>query len=198
MRRIVVTEFLTVDGVAESPERWVPSFWSEETGNYKLTELRSHDAQLLGRRTYETFAAAWPQRSDPDGFADRMNGMPKYVVSSTLTKPQWNNSAVISGNLEAEIARLKASPGGDILVAGSGSLVNFLLRTGLADEYRLMIFPTLAGRGKRLFSNENNAIDLELRETIALPHGVCVLTYVPAMTPPAGEFPDHFTLEKEA
>lgn len=198
MGRIVVTEFLTVDGVMESPQRWVPSFWSNETNAYKLDELHSHDAQLLGRATYESFAASWPQRSDPDGFADRMNGMAKYVVSSTLTKPQWNNSSVIDGNLVAAIAKLRALPGRGILVAGSASLVNFLLQNDLADEYRLMIFPIVAGSGKRLFRNAHSQRTLELKETRSLPHGVTVLTYVPAASEPGGEFPAHFALDREA
>lgn len=197
MRRVVVTEFLTIDGVMEAPERWMPPYWSDEINAYKLDELCSHEAQLLGRATYETFAAAWPQRSDPDGFADRMNRMAKYVVSSTLTNPQWNNSSVIDGDLVKAIMKLKEAPGKDILVAGSASLVNFLLQNSLADEYRLMIFPVIAGRGKRLFSDENDASSLDLKETATFPHGVSVLTYVPAVTLPSGQFPDHFKLTKE-
>lgn len=192
MRRIVVSEFVTIDGVMESPDRWVPPFWSPETERFKLQEILTADALLLGRMTYEGFAAAWPQRTDPDGFAERMNGVAKHVVSSTLTNPSWNNTTVMTGDPASEIARLKASEGGDILVAGSASLVNFLLKSGLADEYRLMIFPTIAGRGKRLFSAQTSIPTLELQEVTTLPLGIAVLSYVPATIAPGGVFPEHF------
>lgn len=180
MRKIVVTEFLSVDGVMETPERWVSPFWSDETGKYKLDEMFESGALLLGRATYEIFAASWPSRTDADGFADRMNEVPKHVVSSTLTKPRWNNSSIIDGNLAAEITKLKELPGRNILVAGSRALVNFLLQKGLADEYRLMIIPTILGSGKRLFSIENPPSPLNLIATVSLPKGVTVLTYAPA------------------
>ncbi len=196
MRRIVVTEFLTIDGVMESPDRWVPAFWSPETERFKLQEILAVDGLLLGRMTYEGFAAAWPQRSDPDGFADRMNGVAKHVVSSTLMHPTWNNTIVMTGDPVTEITRLKTTSGGDLLVAGSASLVNLLLKNGLADEYRLMIFPTIAGRGKRLFTAQPSSSTLELRNIEALPLGVTVLSYTPATTEPVGEFPEHFRHEE--
>jgi dihydrofolate reductase len=192
MRRIVVSEFVTIDGVMESPDRWVPAFWSPDAEQFKLREILSADGLLLGRMTYEGFAAAWPDRSDPDGFADRMNGIAKHVVSSTLMNPAWSNTSVMTGDPATEVARLKETTGGDIVVAGSASLVNLLLKSGLADEYRLMIFPTIAGRGKRLFSVQSSPATLELRGITELPHGVAVLSYVPATAEPGGVFPEHF------
>ena len=122
------------------------------------------DALLLGRRTYEGFAAAWPERSDEAGFADRMNSMAKYVVSGTLEQADWNNTTVIRGDLADGVRALKSQQGGDILVAGSGRLVAGLVEHDLVDEYRLMVFPTILGRGQRLFPESDATADLELVE----------------------------------
>jgi len=157
MGKIVVTEFITLDGVVEDPggaESFDRGGWAfrfqrgEEGDKFKLDELVAADAQLLGRVTYDGFAAAWPSREDPMGFADKMNSMPKYVVSSTLRDPEWANTQVISLD---DVASLRERHDGDILVAGSISLVHGLLARDLVDELHLMIFPVVLGSGKRLF-----------------------------------------------
>jgi dihydrofolate reductase len=173
MGKLVVTEFITLDGVVEDPGGSEGSavggfafkFDRGEAGNrLKLDELMASDAQLLGRVTYEGFAAAWPGRpSDP--FSDRMNGMPKFVVSSTLTEPTWNNTTVIAGDLRAEVSKLKEQFDGDILVAGSVTLVQGLLAADLVDELHLMVFPLVAGAGKRLFAEGTASTSLKLVET---------------------------------
>jgi dihydrofolate reductase len=140
MRRVVVSEFVSLDGVMEAPDKWHFQFWHEEMGKYKYDELFASDALLLGRVTYEGFAAAWPSRAGDDDFADRMNDLPKYVVSTSLEESlEWNNSSLIKGNTAEEVSRLKQQPGQDILIAGSADLVNTLMPYGLIDEYRLMI-----------------------------------------------------------
>jgi dihydrofolate reductase len=158
MGKIVVTEFISLDGVVEDPggaEGYEHGGWSftfdqgEEGRKFKLDELMAADAQLLGRVTYQGFAQAWPAMEDPFGFADKMNGMPKYVVSTTLTDPSWHNTTVLDNAAAAE--DLKGSCEGDILVGGSATLVRALTNLGLVDEYRLMIFPLILGSGKRLF-----------------------------------------------
>jgi dihydrofolate reductase len=160
--RLVVSEFVTLDGVMEDPggsEKtpgggWAFRFERGPGGDrFKLDELTAADAQLLGRVTYTGFAAAWPSISDEQGFAAKMNSMRKYVVSSTLQTAEWNNSVILRGNVVDEVRKLKAQPGGDILVAGSGKLVHTLAENSLVDEYRLMIYPVVLGSGKRLFSD---------------------------------------------
>jgi dihydrofolate reductase len=160
MGRIVVSEFVTLDGVMEDPGGsegfehggWAFTFERGADGDrFKLDELLAAEALLLGRVTYEGFAAAWPSRTDEAGFADKMNSMPKVVVSTTLEQPGWNNTTVIAGNVPEELAKLRDRIEGDILVAGSAQLVNTLAEHDLVDEYRLMVFPTLLGSGKRLF-----------------------------------------------
>src|SRR5436305_6129526 len=171
MRRIVVTEFISLDGVVEDPGGaegykhggWTFNFNDPEGMKYKLEETFQHDALLLGRRTYEGFAAAWPGRADEAGFADRMNSMPKYVVSSTLTDPAWENTTVLSGDLAVEVARVKERHERDVLVAGSGRLVRGLIERDLVDELRLMVFPTVLGAGRKLFG-EGEAKAFELAE----------------------------------
>jgi dihydrofolate reductase len=162
MGKIVVTEFISIDGVVEDPGGaesyrhggWSFTFDRTEAGDkFKLDELTSAEAQLLGRRTYDGFAAAWPSIQDPHGFADKMNGMPKYVVSTTLTEASWNNSTILSGDPVGEITALKQRLDGDLLVAGSVQLVHLLTAHDLVDEYRLMVFPVLLGSGKRLFAD---------------------------------------------
>jgi dihydrofolate reductase len=160
MSKLVVSEFVTLDGVMEDPggaEGFDRGGWAfkfergPEGDKFKLDEVLTADALLLGRKTYEGFAAAWPTVTDEVGFAEKMNTMPKYVVSTTLADPEWNNSTVIKGDVAAEIARLKEQAGGDILVAGSGQLVEMLMQHDLVDEIRLMVFPVVLGSGKRLF-----------------------------------------------
>jgi dihydrofolate reductase len=189
MRRIVVTEFMSLDGVIDSPGGdndfvrggWTFKFQDPEGFRYKLEELQQHDALLLGRVTYEGFAAAWPGRTDEAGFADKMNGMPKYVVSTTFDQDAltWENSTVISANVAEEIARLKEQPGGDILVAGSGALVRTLMAHDLVDEYRLMVFPIVLGTGKKLFGDTDDSVVLELADSRVLDTGTLILTYHP-------------------
>ncbi len=186
MGRIVVTEFVSLDGVIEAPgggEDYAHGGWTfeidrgAEGDKFKLDELREAEAQLLGRRTYEGFAAAWPRMNDEAGFAEKMNGMPKYVVSSTLEEAEWENSTVLSGDLAEEIAKLKQEVDGVILVAGSAQLVQGLIEHDLVDELRLMVFPIVLGSGKRLFgeSAEKKALKLSKSETVG--DGIAILTY---------------------
>ena len=188
MGRIVVTEFISLDGVIEDPggsEDYRYGGWSfefergEEGDKFKLDEALDADALLLGRKTYEGFATAWPSR---DGeFADKFNNMPKYVVSSTLKDPEWTNSTVIGSDLPAEVARLKAELDGDIVVHGSAQLVQALVEQGLVDELRLMVFPVVLGSGKRLFGETSDKRPLRLSNSKVVGDGVAILTYVPAV-----------------
>jgi dihydrofolate reductase len=182
MGKITVAEFLSLDGVMEDPGGaegyehggWAFKYPDEEGGRFKFEELMEHDAQLLGRVTYEGFAEAWPERKDEAGFADRMNSMPKYVVSGTLSDPTWSNTTVLP-DLDA-VADLKQREG-DILVAGSGRLHQGLVERGLVDEWRLMVFPIVLGRGKRLFGDAAGTTGLELVDSRQLASGTLYLTY---------------------
>jgi dihydrofolate reductase len=169
MGKLIVSEFVTVDGVVEDPggsEDWDLGGWAFEFergdvgDRFKLDEVMAADALLLGRTTYEGFAAAWPEREGD--FADKFNGMRKYAVSSTLTDPQWSNTEVLGADLEAEVGRIKGEHDGDILINGSVSLVGALSGTGLIDEYRLMVFPTVLGAGKQLFGAASRKENLKL------------------------------------
>ncbi len=188
MRKVIVTEFVTLDGVMEDPggaEKtahggWSSRFWSDDAGKYKLDEVLASGALLLGRVTYQGFAAAWPSMTDETGFADRMNGLPKFVVSTTLKEAEWNNSTVIQGNVAEEVARLKEQPGQDILVYGSGRLVRSLSQYGLVDEYRLMVHPVVLGSGRRLFGDGADPSVLRLAEAKTFSSGIVLLTYQPA------------------
>jgi dihydrofolate reductase len=185
MGKLVVTEFVSIDGVFEDPggaEGYEHGGWTfeydrgEEGNKFKLDELMEADVQLLGRVTYEGFAAAWPSREGE--FADKINSAPKYVVSSTLKDPEWQNTTVIPGNVAEEIAELKERTTGTILVAGSGTLVAALLGSDLVDELRLMVFPTVLGRGKRLFPDGIDRLKLKLIESRQVgPDGVQVHVY---------------------
>ncbi|HUH96264.1 MAG TPA: dihydrofolate reductase family protein [Anaerolineales bacterium] len=187
MRRIVVSEFVTLDGVMEDPggaEKFARGGWAfqfnrgAEGDKFKLDELMASDAALLGRKTYQEFAAAWPSRTGE--FADKMNGMTKYVVSTTLKKAEWNNTTIISSSIAREIAQLKIGPGRDILVAGSAQLVQTLIEHDLADEFRLMVFPVILGEGKRLFPDGSgrHALRLEAAQPVGTA-GVITLVYHP-------------------
>lgn len=184
MGKIIVSPWVTVDGVIESPHEWQLSFWSEDMRKFSNEQLHSVSALLLGRTTYEGFAGAWPSRGDEDEFSATMNKIPKYVVSTTLENPKWSNSTVIGGDVVSGIAALKEDTDGDILVYGSGTLANTLLSEGLGDEYRVWVHPTVVGRGKRLFEGEVDQSVLSLIATTTFESGVTVLTYVPA---PVGE-----------
>jgi dihydrofolate reductase len=186
MGRIVVTEFVSLDGVMEDPGgaegtrhgAWTFEFDRGEEGDrFKLEELQEADAQLLGRVTYEGFAAAWPSMEDKAGFAEKMNSMPKHVVSSTLGEASWQNSTILNGDLRDEVERLKQEIDGAILVAGSARLVQGLLALDLVDELRLMVFPVLLGEGKRLFGDLDDKRRLRLADSRTVGDGIAVLTY---------------------
>jgi dihydrofolate reductase len=181
MADIVITEFISLDGVVEDPGGaegfvhggWTFPYWNDEIAAFKLDETLRVDALLLGRVTYEGFAAAWPGRTDEQGFADKMNAMPKYVVSATLVDPEWSNTTVVALD---EVASLKERHEGDVLVAGSASLARALVEDGLADELRLLVYPVALGTGKRLFG-EGGKQDLRLARSEAYSSGVVNLTY---------------------
>jgi dihydrofolate reductase len=185
--KIVVTEFVSLDGVIEDPggsEDFKYGGWSfeissgEEGGKFKLDETFASDALLLGRVTYEGFAAAWPSR---DGeFADKFNTMPKYVVSSTIDAPTWNNTTVLKGEVAEEVAKLKENVDGNIVVHGSARLAQTLLDHGLVDELRLMVYPVVLGSGKRLFGDTSDKKPLKLVDSKIVGDGVAILVYQPA------------------
>jgi dihydrofolate reductase len=189
VRKVVVSEFVSLDGVMEDPG-WTFQFSSEEQEKFKFDEFAASDALLLGRVTYEGFAAAWPnmmeqyegpRRAELQEYSDMMNAYPKHVASTTQEEPlAWNNSRLIKGNVVEEVSRLKQQPGKDILVFGSAALVNTLLGHDLIDEYRLMVFPVVLGSGKRLFGDEIDTKVLKLAKTETFGSGVIVLTYEPA------------------
>jgi dihydrofolate reductase len=185
--KIVVTEFVSLDGVMEAPgggEDFVHAGWTfeinrgEEGDEFKLNETLEAEALLLGRVTYEGFAAAWPSREGE--FADKLNSMPKYVVSSTLEEAEWNNSTVLKGDVVEEVSRLRQGSGGDIVVHGSARLVQTLVEQGLVDELRLMVFPVVLGTGKRLFGDTTDKMPLQLLDSKTVGDGIAILIYRPA------------------
>ncbi|TDW99065.1 dihydrofolate reductase family protein [Dinghuibacter silviterrae] len=186
MRKIIVTEFTTLDGVVEAPGGnetphphggWQFKFNHPETGKYKVDELASVDALLLGRTTYENFAAYWPTQTGA-GFADPINRMPKYVVSGSLQKADWNNSHILR-DITKDVPALKKSDGGDILVYGSATLVKGLLHHDLVDELRLMVFPVSIGGGLRIFDDHRELKKFELKYSRTINNGVIILEYQP-------------------
>lgn len=185
MRQLIVTEFVTLDGVMEAPggepghphSGWVGDFMGEEQMKFKLQEVLDAESHLLGRVTYESFAEAWPQREGP--FAEKMNAMPKHVVTSTLDELEWNNSAALKGDVATEVAKLKQGEGGPILIAGSKTLVHALIGTDLIDELHLMVFPVVLGSGLRVFPESPDKTTLRLTGTEVFPTGVQVNTYRP-------------------
>jgi len=188
MGKIVATEFISLDGVIEDPggsEDYVHGGWTfeidrgEEGGAFKLGEVEEAEAQLLGRVTYEGFAAAWRKMEDDAGFAERMNSMPKYVFSSTLEKAEWTNSTILSGDFATEIAKLKDQVDGVILVAGSAQLVQGLVEHDLVDELRLMTYPCVVGAGERLFGETSDLKPMRLVDTRTVGDGLAHLTYQP-------------------
>jgi len=185
--RIVVTEFVSLDGVMEDPggaENFKHGGWTfeinrgDEGDKFKLDETLSSEALLLGRVTYQGFAEAWPSREGE--FADKFNTMPKYVVSSTLEEAEWKNSTVVTGDVADEVAKLKQEHDGDIVVHGSGRLVQALIEHDLVDELRLMVFPVLLGSGKRLFGETSNKKPLRLVDSRVVGDGVAIVIYEPA------------------
>jgi dihydrofolate reductase len=184
MGRIVVTEFVSLDGVMEDPggaEDFKYGGWSfeiprgDEGDQFKLEETLQSEALLLGRVTYEGFAAAWPSREGE--FADKFNTMPKYVVSSTLSDPSWNNTTVLSGDVPEEVEKLKQQHDGDIVVHGSAQLAQTLLAHDLVDALHLMVFPVVLGRGKRFFGETSDKKRLQLESSRVVGEGVLVLVY---------------------
>ena len=184
MAKVSATYFITLDGVVQDPHKWSFPYWSDDTARFKQEELWATDALLLGRKTYEGFAAAWPGRTDPDGFADKFNGMPKHVASGTLKDPAWTNSHVLRGDLATEVRKLKAKPGKDIGVHGSVSVTRALIAAGLLDELRLLVYPLVLGEGDRLFDGSVQA-RLELVEARPLAKGVVAQVY--KVLPPEGQ-----------
>jgi dihydrofolate reductase len=178
MRKIIVTEFLSLDGVMEEPT-WSLAYWNDTIAKFKKDELFASGAHLLGRVTYQGFAAAWPERKDEEGFADRMNSLPKYVVSSTLEKGDWQGTTIIREPVIENISKLKMSPEGDLLVAGSATLVQTLIQHKLVDEFHLLVYPLLVGKGRRLFRDGIGNQALHLMEMKSMGSGVILLVYEP-------------------
>ena len=179
MRKLIVTEYVTVDGVIDGFEEWFYPHWDDEIGVVKHAEMFASDTLLFGRVTYNLFADQWmPIRTDETGFAERLHSVAKYVVSAQLEHARWNNSTIIRGDVAAEVTKLKQQPGLDILVAGSGQLVHALRHHNLIDEYRLMVFPIIWGKGKRLFGDGAQA-SLKLVDTKTFGSGVMTHTYQP-------------------
>jgi dihydrofolate reductase len=184
MGKLVVTEFVSLDGVFEDPggaEGYEHGGWTFEydrgdDGNkFKLDEVDEAEAQLLGRRTYEGFAAAWPERTDDVGFADKMNSMPKYVVSTTLERADWNNTTILRSL--GDVAKARDGVDGVLLVAGSAQLVQGLLEHDLVDELRLMVFPVVLGTGKRLWGDTSDKKPFKLADTKTVGEGIAILTF---------------------
>ena len=178
MSKLVVTEFMSLDGIVEDPAgEWVGQFdQGAEAGAFKLNETLNSECLLLGRVTYEGFVRSWPHEQGE--FADKFNSMPKYVVSSTLQDPSWTNTTVLSGDLAEHVAELTAGTKGDVVVHGSATLVHALLDKGLVDELRLMVFPTILGYGRKLFGQTSAPVTLQLVSATPLgPDGVLLLIY---------------------
>ena len=187
MRRIIVTEFITLDGVVEAPggdetlhphAGWQSQYRSPEAGKYKIDELAGVDALLLGKNTYEQFANYWPGQTDA-GFGARINQYPKYVVSRSLQKAEWNNSHILR-DAAKDVAALKETEGGDILVYGSATLVKSLLHHNLVDELRLMLYPISVGGGLKIFGNDRELKKFELTHSCVIEGGILILEYQPA------------------
>jgi len=187
MRKVIAAEFLTLDGVMEAPgsadttlpERrgWSEPYMNEEVGKMILDQMDASDALLLGRKTYQDFAAFWPSVPDEDPFGKRMNSRAKYVVSRTLKQADWNNSRLIDGNVAEQVSRLKGQPGKNITIVGSGELVRTLMQNDLIDEYQLMVCPVVLGVGKHLFNGGSDKKGLRLVDAKTFSSGMLLLTY---------------------
>lgn len=184
----MVSEFVTVDGIMEDPggsEGTLQGGWAfrfergGEGDEFKLNEIKSAEVLLLGRRTYEGFAAAWPGRRDEQGFAAKMNSMPKYVVSQILEDPQWENTRIIRGDVVDAVSKLKEEINGEILVNGSCTLVHTLVESRLVDEIRLMVYPIVLGTGRRLFGDSPHSWPFKLVESRPVGGGVLIVRYEP-------------------
>jgi dihydrofolate reductase len=184
MRKVVASEFVSLDGVVESPEKWHFPYFNDQMGDAIGAAMAASDAMLMGRVLYEEWAAFWPnQDPDENPVAARMNGVRKYVVSTTLEEPlEWQNSTLIGDNVAEEISRLKEQPGKDISISGSPTLVRSLLQEDLLDELRLMVHPIVVGSGRRLFEDGGDQKALELVDSKTFSTGVLYLTYQPAQS----------------
>lgn len=178
MGKVVASTNIALDGVVEAPDRWFFPFWSEELSGSAHEELLASEALLLGRATYEEFAEFWPTATDELDIAERMNGLPKYVASTTLTEPlAWNPTTIIGDHVPEAVARIKEQVGGDILLLASASLMQTLMEHDLVDEYRLRVAPAVAGGGKRLYPEGGGMRTMSLVETRTFDTGVVALTY---------------------
>jgi dihydrofolate reductase len=180
MRKIVAGLFMSLDGVVEAPEEWNGPYFNEEVGEVVGSQMAASGTMLLGRVTYQEFAGYWADKGSDVPFADVINGTPKLVASTTLDGVDWRNSTLIKGDVGEELAKLKQQPGKDIAISGSGTLVRSLLRKGLLDELRLLVYPVVVGRGKRLFDGATEQLSLRLVDSRPFSTGVISLTYAPA------------------
>src|SRR5438876_11896059 len=205
MRRLIVSEFMTLDGVMEAPgfeehrtgrNAWALRMQNEETQRFKEEELDAAGAILLGRTTYQIFALFWPEAGDND-FTRTMNAVPKYVVSKTLNEADWSNTTILRGELRVEVTKLKEQSGGDMLVYGSADLVAGLIEHDLVDEYRFLVFPVILGSGKRLFRDDSNLKPMHLVGTRSFSSGVVLLTYEPGEELPSSPYVDEFRWTNE-
>lgn len=205
MRRLIVSEFITLDGVMEAPgfeehrdgkNAWALRFQNEETQQFKAEEVYVSEALLLGRTTYQIFALFWPDAPDNE-FTRAMNDIPKYVVSKTLKDADWSNTTILRGEPAAEVAKLKEQPGGDIMVYGSADLVAALIKHDLVDEFRFLVFPVLLGSGKRLFRDDTDLKPMHLVSSRSFSSGVVLLTYEPGDELPSSRYVDEFRWTKE-
>jgi dihydrofolate reductase len=178
--RVVATEYLSLDGVFEEPGEWSGPFFNDQALQFKSAELYGSDALLLGRKTYEGFAASWPSMTDEAGFAYKMNTMPKYVVSSTLQQLEWPGSRLISGEVAEGVRTLKKEPGRDLLLSGSAQLFNTLRQEDVIDLYRFMVHPVVLGTGRRLFADGTDEKALKLTHTETFSSGIVIIEYEPA------------------
>lgn len=204
--KLIVTAFVTLDGVVEGPgfdehrdgrNAWALRVQNEEDEGFNIDQIRGAEALLLGRRTWQIWAAFWPTAGGDPELSRRMNGMPKYVVSKTLTRADWQNSTIISGNIHAEVARLKELPGGDLMVFGSPDLVDELLKHDLVDEYRLLVYPVILGSGKHLFRDRIDTHYLRLTHSRTFSSGVVLLVYIPEGEAPTSPYLEEFRWTNE-
>jgi len=201
VRRLIASEFVTLDGVMEAPgndphpegrSAWALKYTGQDQQRFKNDELLEMDAILLGRVTYEVFAAFWPTAPNDEGFADRINSIRKYVASNTMKSASWQNTVILRGDAAEEVARLKGEPGGDIILYGSGRLLDSLIERDLVDELRVMVFPVILGSGQRLFQDVAATKPFRLVDTLTFGSGVTVLTYRPAEAVPTSTYVERF------
>jgi dihydrofolate reductase len=190
MRKLIVSTYVTLDGVVDMDgdmvQKWHFPFFNDEMATYAREQLFAADALLLGRRTYDGFAASWPSVTDEEGFADRMNHLPKYVASKSLATADWTNTTIIRDQVPDAVAALKQQPGQDILLYGSATLMHTLMHHGLVDEYRLWVHPVVAGSGQRLFHDNEQMTFLQRTAVTPFSSGVTILHYQPATEGAAG------------